>query len=156
MRSRGDETILFFDLDNFIGILPRKRNNRDEEEAASETDNIPEEKNDDTKGIFYAPDDDELQEVTDTEEMERKLQAIAEYEKRNFGTPAFDHDGDVRLPAIDDNGEWEVMADARVIGEDHRVDEGLLEAMQDEMLEAMIAAEATMDNSADGDEGGTP
>ena len=97
-----------------------------------ETDTIPEEKNDDTKGIFYAPDDDEPQEVTDTEEMERKLQAIAEYEKRNFGTPAFDHDGDVRLPAIDDNGEWEVMADARVIGEDHRVDEGILEAILDE------------------------
>ena len=121
-----------------------------------ETDTIPEEKNDDTKGIFYAPDDDEPQEVTDTEEMERKLQAIAEYEKRNFGTPAFDHDGDVRLPAIDDNGEWEVMADARVIGEDHRVDEGILEAMQDEMLEAMIAAEETIDNPADDDEGGTP
>jgi hypothetical protein len=31
-----------------------------------------------------------------------------------------------------------------------------LEAMQDEMLEAMIAAEATMDNSADDDDGGTP
>ena len=32
--------------------------------------------------------------------------AIAEYEKRNFGTPAFEHNGNVRLPAIDDNGEW--------------------------------------------------
>lgn len=156
MRSRGDETILFFDLDNFIGIFPRKRNNRDEEETASETDNIPEEKNDDTKGIFYAPDDDEPQEVTDTEEMERKLQALAEYEKRNFGTPAFDHEGDVRLPAIDDNGEWEVMADARVIGENHRVDEGLVETMQDEMLEAMIAAEETIPDTEDDTEGGAP
>lgn len=88
--------------------------------------------------------------------MERKLQAIAEYEKRNFGTPAFDHDGDVRLPAIDANGEWDVMTDARVIGEDQRVDEGILEAMQDEMLEAMIAAEETIPDTEDDKEGGAP
>ena len=93
------------------------------------------------KGIFYAPDDEEPQEVTDTEEMERRLRAIAEYEKRNFGTPAFEHDGNVRLPAIDDNGEWEVMAEARVLGDDHRVDEELVVAIQDSMLEAMITSE---------------
>ena len=28
-----------------------------------------------------------------------------EYEKRNFGTPAFEHNGDIRIPAIDDDGD---------------------------------------------------
>ena len=69
------------------------------------------------------------------------LRELAEYERRHFGTPAFEHDGDVRLPAIDDEGEWDVMAEARVLGDDHRVDESIVEAMQEEMLEAMIAAE---------------
>ena len=87
VRSKGNETVLFFDLDNYIGTLPRKRDTSGEEPSASGAADHPEEKHDDTRGIFYAPDDDEPQEVTDTEEMEKRLQAIAEYEKRNFGTP---------------------------------------------------------------------
>ena len=141
IRRKGDETVLFLDLDNFIGMLPRKRIIKGEEEAENSMARGGEEHHGDTKGIFYAPDDEEPQEVTDTEEMEKRLQAIAEYEKRNFGTPAFEHDGNVRLPAIDDNGEWEVMAEALVLGDDHHVDEELLDAMQDSMLEAMITAE---------------
>ena len=69
--------------------------------------------------------------------MERKLRALAEYEKRNFGTPAFEHEGDIRIPSIDDDGEWDVMVEARVLGDDHRVDEAIVEALQDEMLETM-------------------
>lgn len=69
--------------------------------------------------------------------MERKLREIAEYEKRNFGTPAFEHNGNVRLPSIDDDGEWEVMISARVLGDDHRVDSSVVEALQDEMLDAI-------------------
>ena len=152
VRSKGNETVLFFDLDNYIGTLPRKRDTSEEEPNASSTTEHADEKHDDTRGIFYAPDDDEPQEVTDTEEMEKRLQAIAEYEKRNFGTPAFEHDGNVRLPAIDDNGEWEVMAEALVLGNDHRVDEELLDAMQDSMLEAIIAAEES--GNYDEQEGG--
>ena len=89
------------------------------------------------KGIFYAADDEEPQAVEDTEEMEKKLRALAEYEKRNFGTPAFEHEGDIRIPSIDDDGEWDVMVEARVLGDDHRVDEAIVEALQDEMLETM-------------------
>lgn len=139
VRTRGSVTILFFDLDNFIGTERRKRAVQEETAESDSPENL-EERHDDTRGIFYAPDDDTPQEITDTEEMEKKLRAIAEYEKRNFGTPAFEHDGNVRLPAIDDNGEWEVMAEALVLGEDHRVDEEIVEAMQDSMLEAMISA----------------
>jgi len=95
--------------------------------------------------------------------MERRLQELAEYERRHFGTPAFEHDGDVRLPAIDNEGEWDVMAEARVLGDDHRVDESIVEAMQEQMLEAMIAAEDATGSSValgsstafdDGEKGG--
>ena len=125
VRSKGDETILFFDLDNYVGVPPRSGHAEKKPAGVELPMTIPR-THEDTKGIFYAPDDDEPQEVTDTEEMEKRLQAIAEYEKRNFGTPAFEHDGNVRLPAIDDDGEWEVMAEARVLGDDHRVDESVV------------------------------
>ena len=145
VRTRGSETILFFDLDNYIGTEPRK-NVVQEEPTASETKASSVDEDDETRGIFYAPDDDAPQEITDTEEIEKKLRAIAEHEKRNFGTPAFEHDSNVRLPAIDDNNEWEVMAEALVLGDDHRVDDEIVEAMQDSMLEAMISAEGSSDD----------
>ena len=142
VRRKGGETILFFDLDNYVGILPRKQAAKAEDAGEVPEASTPEEPQDDTKGIFYAPDDEEPQEIADTEEMEQRLQALAEYEKRNFGTPAFEHDGNVRLPAIDDDGEWDVMAEARPVDSDHRVDEDIVDAIQDNMLEAMITAEA--------------
>ena len=46
-----------------------------------------------------------------------------------------------RFYAIDDDGEWEVMADARVLGGDHRVDESEIEALQEIMLDAMDTEE---------------
>ena len=136
VRRRGEEIVLFFDLDNYVGKITGKRIPV-QEPAVAETGNPVTENNEDTKGIFYAADDEEPQTIEDTEEMERKLREIAEYEKRNFGTPAFEHNGEIRLPSIDDYGEWDVMADARVLGEDHRVDDAVVEALQDEMLEAL-------------------
>ena len=108
------------------------------------------------KGIFYGAEDDEPQEVVDTEDMELRLRELAEYEKRHFGPPAFEHSGNVRLPAIDDNGEWEVMAEARVLGDDHRVDERIVEALQEEMMDAMIDTDDVDDaeSEADDEEGG--
>ena len=141
VRTKDEETVIFFDLDNYIGMLSRKKGLQEEPQTAEAKAGGSEDNRSSMKGIFYAPDDDEAEEVTDTEEMERRLQAFVEYEKRNFGTSAFEHDGAVRLPAIDDNGEWEIMAEALVIGDDHRVDEEVVAAMQDEMLEAAIASE---------------
>ena len=146
VRTRDSETILFFDLDNYIGTELKKANVQEEPVTPQAEEH--EEGHDDTRGIFYAPDDSEPQEVMDTEVIEERLQAMAEYEKRNFGTPAFEHDGNVRLPAIDDEGEWEVMAEALVLGDDHRVAEEIVKAMQDSMLEAVITAEQS--NSMDG------
>lgn len=148
LRKKGDESILLFDLDNYIGReLPRRKPTA-EEEADADVERRME--SDETKGIFFGADDEEPQPVEDTEEMERRLREMAEYEKRNFGTPAFEHNSDFRLTAIDDEGEWDVMAEARTLGGDHRVDEITIEALQDEMLEAMIAAE----DEDDDEEGG--
>lgn len=148
LRKKGDESILLFDLDNYIGRELPRRKPTDEEEADADVERRME--SDETKGIFFGADDEEPQPVEDTEEMERRLRKMAEYEKRNFGTPAFEHNSDFRLTAIDDEGEWDVMAEARALGGDHRVDEITIEALQDEMLEAMIAAE----DEDDDEEGG--
>ena len=144
LRKKDNERILFFDLDNYIGReLPGSKNPW-EDEADAEVERRVE--TDDTKGIFFGAEDEEPQPVEDTVEMERKLQEMAEYEKRNFGTPAFEHNSEFRLTAIDDEGEWEVMADAHPLDGDHRVDESAIEALQDEMLEAMIAEENDENN----------
>ena len=141
VRSRGDETILFFDLDNFIGSAKK---NREEnlEEAVAEAEEAIREESEETKGIFFSGDDDEEpQEIEDTEEMERKLQELAEIERRTFGTPVFEHKGDVRLPSIDDDGEWDVMAIPRILDDDHRVDEEVVDALQDQLMESLMTNE---------------
>ena len=141
IRTKDNETILFFDLDNYVGVPIGKK--QELEGSPADQDGPLQEtiRHEDTKGIFYGAEDEEPQEVTDTEDMERRLQEIAEYERRHFGKPAFEHDGNVRLPSIDDEGEWEVMTETRILGNDHRVDESIVEAMQEQMLEAMIVAE---------------
>ena len=154
VRTRDGETIIFFDLDNYVGVPLRQK---DAEKNADEAEREePKVYHEDTRGIFYGAEDDEPQEVTDTEDMERRLREIAEYEKRHFGAPAFEHDGNVRLPAIDDDGEWEVMVPARVLGDDHRVDVSVVEALQDEMMDAMIDTDDVDDaeSEADDEEGG--
>ena len=141
VRSRGDETILFFDLDNFIGSAKKSRDENLEEEVAAAEEAIREE-SEETRGIFFSADDEEEpQEIEDTEEMERKLQELAEIERRTFGTPVFEHKGDVRLPSIDDEGEWDVMAMPKILGDDHRVDEEVVDALQDQLLESMMTNE---------------
>ena len=141
VRSKGDEAILFFDLDNFIGSAKKSRDENLEEEVAAAEEAIREE-SEETKGIFFSADDEEEpQEIEDTEEMDRKLRELAEIEKRTFGTPVFEHKGDVRLPSIDDEGEWDVMAMPKVLGDNHRVDEEVVGALQDQLLESMMANE---------------
>ena len=43
---------------------------------------------------------------------------------------------------IDDDGEWDVMAEAVVLDSDHTVDSDTVEQMQDEMMEALFAPAA--------------
>ena len=147
LRRKNDETVLFFDLDNYIGkeIRPAKANR----EAPQIIQSDRRVESEETRGIFYGAEDDEPQPVEDTEEIERRLRELNEYEKRNFGTPAFEHNSDFRLTAIDDEGEWDVMTSARPLDSDHRVDEREIEALQDEMLEKMIESE---NDEEEGDE----
>ena len=141
VRSKGDEAVLFFDLDNYIGTVNSRKGEKADEAIAAAEEAIRAE-SEDTRGIFFAADDDEEpQEIEDTEEMERRLQELAEIERRTFGTLVFEHSGDIRLPAIDDDGEWDVMAEPRILGENHRVDDAVVESLHDELLEALIAGE---------------
>ena len=89
---------------------------------------------------FFAADEEEGTElVEDHQEIERRLQERIEHEKRVYGTPAFEHSGGSRLPMIDDDGEWDIMAEAVVLDSDHTVDPDTIEELQDGMLEALYA-----------------
>ena len=129
VRRHGNETVLFFDLDNYIGREIGKKHLPEEPVPTVERRVESEE----TRGIFFGAEDDEPQPVEDTEDIQRRMQAFAEYEKRNFGTPAFEHNSEFRLTAIDDDGEWDVMTEARVLGDDHRVDQQEIEALHSAM-----------------------
>ena len=63
-----------------------------------------------------------------------------EREKRTYGTPAFEHNSCTRLPMIDDDGEWDVMAEAVVLDSDHTVDAYTNEKLQDDMIHLVIVA----------------
>ena len=67
------------------------------------------------------------------EEIERRLREAAELEARSFGTPVFEHDGDIRLPAVDDEGEWDVMIPAKPVDTNHSVDMDIIDTLRGEM-----------------------
>ena len=131
VRRKDDECVLFFDLDNYIGkeIRPaiKQLPTQPSAEPAARTES------EETRGIFFGADDEAVEEVINSEEMEQKLRELAAYERQHFGTPVFEHNSDFRLTAIDDEGEWDVMAQPRVLGDDYRVDEAVIDALQQEM-----------------------
>ena len=138
VRRKNDEAVIFFDLDNYIGVELAKY--VEETVGASVPDSAVRVEKEETRGIFFGADDAEPQEVEDTAEMEQRFREMAEWEKRNFGTPVFEHNSDFRLTAIDE-GEWDVMREARPLGSDYRVDDAVVEAIQGRMLEVLEAAE---------------
>ena len=135
VRSRNGETVIFFDLDNYIGRAVQKKVKPEEE-----TEEMPEQKKSNSiEGIFYGADDDEEpQPVEDLEALEEKLRKIAEVEKLTFGTPLFEHNGEIRLPEIDSGEVWNVMAEAKILDDEHSVDRSVVEALQEELLEKAI------------------
>lgn len=141
VRSRNGETALFFDLDNFIGRETlRKAEKKALESAQAE---MIRREAEETQGFFYgANDDEEPQKIENIAVMEERLRRLAEREQRTFGAMAFEHQGGARLPAVDDDGEWDVMAKARVLDKDHRVDAGIVDALQDALMEALFAADS--------------
>ena len=142
-----DNTILLFDLDNYIGKeIGRKKSPvlQTENDAPAEQ---KEEETEDTTGFFYGA-DDVPETIEETEAMKRRLELIAEYEEKRFGTPVYEFDDDVRLPVCE--GDWDIMAEARPLDIDHRVDEEVVANLHEELLEELIAAEEGM--SADPDD----
>ena len=85
VKTNGDETVLYFDMDNYIGraigrktdeaIIPEKRDRPQESEE--------------TKGFFYGPDDSEPQSVEEIRAIEERLREARKAERRTFGEPAF-------------------------------------------------------------------
>lgn len=138
VRSRNGETVIFFDLDNYIGrARTHKTADREPDKAdAPEGQNECPERMPGIEGIFYAADEDEEpQPVEDIEAIEEKMRLIAEAEKLRFGTPLFEHTGGMRLPDIDSEGVWNVMAEARALDEEHSVEDSILEQLQAQMRE---------------------
>ena len=133
--SHNGQSVIFFDLDNFIGSeIGRKSPAVLEPEDGEPAEVTEENENDEGTGIFYGA-DDEPQSAEEIAEIERRLAEIAEIEKQHFGTPLFEHAEDVRMP--DYEGEWDLMAEARPLDEDHRIDETVVDALQEELLDSM-------------------
>ncbi len=113
LTGPNGETVLFFDLDNYVGrainkteevIIARKQ-------AEMEMDN-------NGKSYFYPPEDDE--EPQEIKDMEEKFQKAVEINKKTFGIPAFEHQSTVRGFA---QGEtWDMMTPARPLDINHKVD----------------------------------
>jgi hypothetical protein len=85
--------------------------------------------------------------------MKRRMELIAEYEEKRFGTPFNEFDDDVRLPECD--GDWDIMAEARPLDIDHSVNEEVITSLQDELLEELIAAEQAAADAVEADESDT-
>ncbi len=71
------------------------------------------------------------------EQQEQWQNVMAEYEKRSFGTPVFEHTNGFRVSSVDREDDWDVMTPARELGSRHRVGQDEIEALQDEMLAAL-------------------
>ena len=125
------DTVLVFDLDNYVG---RAMSKKDEVIIARKEAEANTEEREDAKSYYYPPDEDEPQEIRDIEE---KFQQAVEMNKKLFGTPAFQHDSGVRgLSAESSDEEWDMMVEARPLDITHTVDAGtvddlLLEIMDD-------------------------
>ena len=148
LRARGDEKALFFDLDNYIG-----HDTAAKPEAPAEV--LPEiietEETESMQGFFYAADEDEGIEITDDpEDIERRVREQIEREKRTYGTPAFEHSSGTRIPMIDDDGEWDITAEAVVLDSDHTVDAYTIETLQDAMMEELFEPAGEPDEEDDG------
>ena len=113
LTGPNGETVLFFDLDNYVGrainkteevIIARKQ-------AELEMDN-------NGKSYFYPPEDDE--EPQEIKDMEEKFQKAVEINKKTFGVPAFEHQSTMR--GFVQGETWDMMTPARPLDINHKVD----------------------------------
>ena len=133
-RSMNGRTILFFDLDNYIGREIGKRNT-----AIRPLDAPPEarKESEETEGIFFGAEDEEIHVEETPEQQEQWKRVMEEYEKRSFGTPVFEHSSGFRVSSMDRKDGWDAMTPARELGSSHRVGQEEIEALQEEMMAAI-------------------
>lgn len=114
----GRNTVLVFDLDNYIGRASDKTDEVIIAKKAAET--VPEER-EDAKSYYYPPDEDEPKEIRD---MEDKFERAVEANRRYFGTPVFMHESGVRgVSGECTDGEWDMLIPAVPLDITHTVDE---------------------------------
>ena len=108
VKTSGDETVLFFDMDNYIG---RAIGRKADEAIIREKWERPKE-SEETKGFFYGPNDSEPQSVEEIQAIEDRLQKARKAERMTFGTPAFQYfSGDVAVL----EGEGSLMTEAEPV-----------------------------------------
>ena len=122
VKKNETERVLYFDLDNYIG---RAMGKNTEETIASNRPEAPR-ASEETKGFFYAPDENEPQGIEEMRDMEERWQRLKEAELRTFGEPAFQYFFDEAevLP-----GEGSLMAEAKPIAEPPSIDPDETEAL---------------------------
>ena len=108
VRSSNGAYTLFFDLDNFIGQTPSKK---DEVIIPQNSETGTEETPEEAKSYYYPPDAEEPQEI---KEMEDRFQKAVEENEKVFGTPAFEHASVRSLP-----NNADLMVEARPLDTDH-------------------------------------
>ena len=136
VKNCGTDTVLFFDLDHSVGTMTvREEPSAENQKDVSEETPVQEAPN--GKAYFYSADDetaDEPQEIEEIAVLEKKLKQAQELERRTFGEPAFDHDLDFRLPPPDENGQWDLMAQAVPLSDNYGVEKEVIENMQRKMM----------------------
>ena len=112
-----NETVLVFDMDNYVGRAVSKK---DEVIIAKKEAETATEEHEDAKSYYYPPDEEEPQEIRD---MEEKFQQAVETNKKLFGTPVFQHEPGIRgIGADSDGDEWDMLSEARPLDILHTVD----------------------------------
>ena len=119
-------TVLFFDLDNYIGRASEKK---DEAIIQKKADEVAEELSEEAKSFFYPPDDEEPQEITD---MEEKFQQAVELNRKIFGTPVFQHNTGIR---DFDFETWDMMTEAQPLDITHTVDTETVDNLLAQIME---------------------
>lgn len=117
------QSILVFDLDNYIG---RAVNKKEDIILARQEQERMEKLEEEAKSYFFPPEeDDEHEELV---EMAEQVQKALELNKKIFGTPAFRHNSTFRR--IDGIGNWEEwLAPARPLDTNHRYDAEVVDEM---------------------------
>ena len=128
--SLYSDTVLVFDLDNYIGRATAKS---DEAVIAKKEDELATDQREDAKSFYYPPDEEEPQEIQDIEE---KFQQAVEANKKIFGTPVFDYNPGIRGLSSESSDEgWDMMMEARPLDITHTVDADTVDDLLMEIME---------------------